>query len=418
MHDLPSQTLLQQAHARPVSGEELEVFGKKAASVYACGSCGNLNDAVVETIKHAGLSPEQVKRVVEFTNQSAYLTEFRKESSHKYIEFDGGPANPSEVLKDLNDGGGGTVFDRGISDYANPPAKTASVYDGNRRAMGLEKTAAVLSEPLERDFEAMWHVSSTEQMPYADPYQDSMAVREKLASLRDGLVSDLSMLETEYMGVGDALYGHVKQAAMGGMPLGHIIQAWQDVTPGEGFVKAAFALIGPQLVEQGVFQSYDGVVASLEKTAAEYLKPNSAHPLMHSFSDFCGTLSKMAEVRAEHKEVSDYFDRIDWFVKSAGGGVIGKAWDVAGKAGKAISGGVSKGVGRVAGETAGNLAGAAASHAPRAALLGSAYMAGDTAKDHLKYSPVGSAARAVLSHVPGTDADRYREMMIAKRYRV
>ena len=57
MHDLPFQSLLQQSHSRPVSGEELETFGKKAADLYSKGE-GDLTQAVVETIKHAGLSPE------------------------------------------------------------------------------------------------------------------------------------------------------------------------------------------------------------------------------------------------------------------------------------------------------------------------------------------------------------------------
>ena len=53
MHDLPSQTLKQQAHARPVSGEELEVFGKYAASQFTAGLHGTLTKAVVETVKQA-----------------------------------------------------------------------------------------------------------------------------------------------------------------------------------------------------------------------------------------------------------------------------------------------------------------------------------------------------------------------------
>ena len=134
MHDLPSVTLLQQAHANSKSGEELEVLGKQAARKYSSGDSANLNDAVIETVKHAGLSPEQVKRVIEFANVGAYLSEFNKEgSTHKYIEFNGGPASPVEILKELNAGGGGTVFDRGLSDYAlePPQVKQASVLDKN-----------------------------------------------------------------------------------------------------------------------------------------------------------------------------------------------------------------------------------------------------------------------------------------------
>ncbi len=63
MNDLPSALLLQQAKARPKTGEDLEVYGKTAASKYCHGQVGNLTDAVVEAVKTAGLSPEQVHRM-------------------------------------------------------------------------------------------------------------------------------------------------------------------------------------------------------------------------------------------------------------------------------------------------------------------------------------------------------------------
>jgi len=122
MSDLPRQGLLQQLNAHPHSGEYLEVLGKRAAARWSSGDHKTLTDAVTETVKQAQLSPEQVKRVVEFANTDAYLTEFKKEGGeHHVIDFHGGPADASEILKDLNDGGGGSVFDRGTGDYNAPP---------------------------------------------------------------------------------------------------------------------------------------------------------------------------------------------------------------------------------------------------------------------------------------------------------
>lgn len=432
MHDLPSTTLLQQAHARPVTGEELEVFGKKAAASYSCGECGTLNDAVIETVKHAGLSPEQVKRVVEFTNQNAYLAEFRKESStHKYIEFCGGPANPSEILKDLNDGGGGTVFDRGVADYGSPPmpVKTAELHARNRAALGLEKTAAVagaLPDPAELALQQAFNVEDP-ALPYADPYQDSIAMREKLATMRDNLNSDLTSLEVDYMTIGDHLYHLVKQAALEGTPLGHIIQVWSDVTPGEGYVKCAFQIIGPRLVEQTVFPSLDGVAESLTKTAASYVMPNHEHPLLKTFAAFCTQLDKMASVRSERDVASDYFDRINWFIKSAAekeaqmgkalvrraakakqqGGLIRQGWG-------ALTGLSAKGgdiaedvVGAVAGPTAGKVVGGAVKYAPH---LGAGLAAKEVYDRAVKYGPGQLPLRYAKSHVPGTREYYIRQM--------
>ena len=502
MHDLPSTTLLQQAHARPVTGEELEVFGKKAAATYACGTCGTLTEAVVETVKHAGLSPEQVKRVVEFTNQNAYLAEFKKEGSpHKYIEFDGGPANPAGVIQDLNDGGGGTVFDRGVADYGSPPTamKTAELLGRNRAALGLEKTAglgqamgsgaatgaitaplmmyglgaspaqsalvglpvgagmgagvgagihgveklidkvrgkkkeeekeakaSIDFNPAETAFEQMWQ-SEDPPVPYADPFQDSIAMREKLATTRDNLNSDLSSLEIDYMTIGDHLYDLVKQAALEGTPLGHIIQAWQDITPGEGYVKCAFQIVGPRLVEQEVFRSLDGVAESLTKTAAAQAMPNHEHPLLKTFAAFCTQLDKMASVRGVRDEVADYFDRIDWFIKSAGalgdaarkvtkgGGLLGKAWGGAGQLGEALSGPAKAVGGVIGGSTGANVAEGIARHGPRAALALGGGIAAKKGYDRVvKYGPLQVPMRLIKEQIPGT-REYYIEQMNAQQ---
>ena len=122
MNDLPSQLILQQQQARKVTGEELETYGKYAATLYSRGRYPTLGESVVQTVKTASLSPEQVKRVVEFANTAAYLEEFHKEGQqHRYIELAGGPADPGVVLRDLNDGGSPTVVDRNERDYLSPP---------------------------------------------------------------------------------------------------------------------------------------------------------------------------------------------------------------------------------------------------------------------------------------------------------
>lgn len=77
--------------------------------------------------------------MVEFANQDAYLQEFRKEGSSKVVHFDCGPAVPGEVLQDLNDGGGGSVYDRGDLDYRMHPS---SVKQAAAERAGMAKTAA------------------------------------------------------------------------------------------------------------------------------------------------------------------------------------------------------------------------------------------------------------------------------------
>jgi hypothetical protein len=203
MSDLPSQGLYQQLHARPVSGEHLEVLGKKASANWQSGRAETLTDAVVETVKHAGLSPEQVRRVVEFANTDAFLTEFKKEGqASKMVDFgSGGPADPSEVLKDLNDGGGGSVSDDGLGDYRmGPSSKHAS-------AGSVEDLAAAFqTEGAEYNFES--------------PFTDALVLREKLAGALEHMTAELDGCNRIAYEAGEAVYYNVKQASLEGATLG------------------------------------------------------------------------------------------------------------------------------------------------------------------------------------------------------
>lgn len=409
MHDLPSQTLLQQASARPVSGEELEVMGKHAADCYLCGSFDTLNEAVVETVKQAGLSPEQVKRVIEFANTSAYLQEFKKEGSHKYIQFHGGPANPSEVLKDLNDGGGGTVFDRGMADYDQPPPempKQAELARSNMSALGLEKTAASYESTDEAALREAFSVDEQEY-PYADPWQDSVVMRDKLASAIDAVRSELSECEVDFMTICDDLYHQVKQASLNGVPLGHVLQAWSEVVPGPGFVKVAFQRIGPRLVTEEVLTSEE-FAADLEKTASGL--PNLDHPLVGSFSAFCLQLEKMAQARVALEELSTEHDRIDGFLKKAQG-IVGAAKKGFGAA-KQLARRAAPTVGKAVGGKPGEYAAKGVEYAPEAlATLGAL-----EAYDRAKYSPLGGVVRGIKARVPGTQEHYVRQAQLAQRW--
>lgn len=295
-------------HSRKVSGEELEVLGKTAASKYLDGECKTLTEAVTHIVKKASLSPEQVRRVVEFANTDAFLREFKKEGSgHKVVDFQGGPADPAEILKDLNDGGGGTVFDRGTMDYHAPPADT--------------KIASVAAETaLQELFSA-----NDEPLPYADPLGDVMDMRDKTAAAVDHLTSELSGLETLYTDLCDRVYFQVKQASLGGNSLGDIAEIMSVASPNEEYVKVAFQMMINQLLVDGVFRSVEEAGASMDKVATAFII-NKNHPLVTEMQEYCACLTKMAELRGARDQLNRAYGELTHFVKSAGKeGLIPKA---------------------------------------------------------------------------------------------
>lgn len=384
--DSPIQTVLQQRDARPVSGEHLEVLGKQAAANWCEGKVASLHAAIVDVVRGERLSPEQVKRVVEFTNGDAYLQEFRKEGSHKVVHFDCGPADPSQVLQDLNDGGGGSVYDRGTLDYTRDPKEVhkhaqassyreqvADFYAGrggtptatsprqrvmdfysgrsvthSSEASGAEKTASVegvepveglpklpkmpalpkhaaVESPYEDQLWALFNNGEPSHIAFAEPLQPLVEVRSKLAAGRDQVASEIDALEIDYATAGDQLYHHVKQAALEGVSLADVVKSWSSVSDDPLYVKIAFRLMTPRFQREGVFPSLDALGESLTKQASAG-DVNVEHPLVSSYGEFIDALNKLANMRVLHQEFVDGFENAESLLKqAASGGLIGAA---------------------------------------------------------------------------------------------
>jgi hypothetical protein len=367
-------------------------MGKKAAADWQRAVYPTLTEAVTATVKEAQLSPEQVKRVVEFANTNAFLSEFKKEgAAHRVIEFAGGPADYSEILKDLNDGGGGSVFDRGTGDYNAPPSHH-----------GHAKHASADDDALMREMFGVKESSAEE--PFAEPLGPIVDLRDKLAGAANHLLSEISGLEIAYAELGDAVYHQVKQAALEGVPLGQVLQAWETVAPTEEYIKVAFTLMTPRLLREGVFASSDLMLSSFDKVASDGSLVNAEHPLVVSFGDFCGVLEKLAELRGLRDEAVENHKGLTGILKNAGAvtKAVSRITDTAaGAAAKA-----KPHLKAALGDTAGGLAAGAIEYAPH---VGAA-IAGNEAYQHVKNSPSlpARAARGavdlVARQVPGTQA--------------
>lgn len=414
-HDLPSITLVQQSNAKPKTGEELEVLGKQAAVRFLCGE-QNLTDAVVETVKKAGLSPEQVKRVVEFANTHAFLEEFKKEGNHKVVEFSDGPADASAILKDLNDGGGGTVFDRGDGDYNTPPPDTAKTASANMDRLGLE----------DRDLAEAFGATNP-NIPYAEPMQDSWELRQKVAGTYEAVSDELSALETVFMDVCDGLYNEVKTAAMNGMPLGQVVAAWHQTGAESEVVKAAFEVMTPRLLDQGVFSSRQQMGESLEMNKIAGVV-NEKHPLVQGYKDFSECLYKLAALREAGDELAAHADTLNTFLKQATektavtqlaqqlGTAVGRGIAAVPKAVKGATEVAAKAAPEVeaalGGGTLGKVVGTGVKYSPHAAGA----VAAEDLYQRSKYSPaVQGAKNLVLSRVPYTQPYMMRQYRLQRR---
>jgi hypothetical protein len=282
--------LEQQKAARPVDPGQLESMGKRAAAQFA--ECGTpLNEAVVSVVKEAMLSPEQVKRVCEFANTSAYLTEFEKSGEVRNVTFDGGPANPSVVLKDLNDGSAPAIHQVKTAHY-EPPT-------------GHYKTAGASDSILAEAFgipEGMEKAASVDHLARADASEEIADIKIRLDAVRDDLISKLAHSDVFLDDVRSDLYSSVRQEVLGGESLGEVLTAWSKYAD-TNQVKEAMSFVVDRLRSDDVLESKQ-IDESICKTAGAGTVPNPEHPVVERFL----VLTKAA---SEHRKLETAVEIVD-----------------------------------------------------------------------------------------------------------
>jgi len=282
--------LEQQKAARPIDPDQLESMGKRAAAQFA--ECSTpLNEAVVSVVKEAMLSPEQVKRVCEFANTAAYLAEFEKAGEIRNVTFDGGPANPSVVLKDLNDGSSPAIHQIKTAGYEPPTGHYKTAMAGDSL---LAEAFGVRS--------GMEKAASIDHMARADASEEIADMRIRLDAVRDDLMSKLSHSGVFLDDVRSDLYGAVKQEIMDGSSMGDVISAWAGYGDANQVKEAAKLVIG-RLQKDRVMDDAQ-INASMHKTAGVGSVPNTEHPVVERFL----VLTKAA---SEHRKLESAIGIID-----------------------------------------------------------------------------------------------------------
>lgn len=275
--------LVQQRAAHNIDPEQLEFMGKKAAAYYDLNG-GTLSNAVVETVKQALLSPEQVKRVCEFANTNAFLSEFEKGGSMRNVTFPEGPANPSTVLKDLNDGSSPAVHQVKTAGYEPPKSHykfSLASDDILMNAFGAGSMVKV----------------SQEQSLHANPIEDVVDLKIRLESMRNDFISKYASSSILLMDVKDALCSAVRQEIMEGSNLGDIVTAWSSYSPDVSIVKEATQTVGRYLNSTGTLL-YSQQMNSLTKMASSGTIPNPNHPVMDHFIAF-------TKISHEHRKLQE-----------------------------------------------------------------------------------------------------------------
>lgn len=302
--------------SNPTTTSRLEAYGQEAASTYRMGQM-SLTAAVVGTIKHAGLNPRQVQRVVEIANVTAFLDQY-KTADDKYIDFPQGPADPAEVLHALGRTGATGVSMRtasAIDDYSSPPAvkQSSQVEEAFWQSFGTDSKQA--------------------EDPYANPYEPVETLLDQLSSAEKVAAHQMQQALTQMTHAAEIFYSNVKQAALQGHSLGEVLQALQQAAQGTEHVKSAFAWAAPKLLDDGVFRSEDDLIDSFQKVASMGgRRPNPDHPMVQSFADIHVLGEKIAKLHQAQRELAQGAGQLRTWMKTAAVGssrVAGAAKEVA-----------------------------------------------------------------------------------------
>lgn len=234
--------------SRAVDPTHLEVLGKTAARLADSGDL-SLSDAVVQTVGREKLNSEQVRRVVEYANTEAFNRKFASTSgSMRSVHFDGGPADPAEVLQSLNNAARPREVTIDSLEYSMPPDSSSS------------KTSSI-HIALDRTVEGVMG--------------DVRGLHGRLEAAHDELVQSVEASKSAMNEALVELARTVKSASAEGASPSEMLAAWARVSP--ELAKTAFDRTRPFMRDSGV------------KVAGRVLNP--AHPVVRNFEIFVKSAS-------------------------------------------------------------------------------------------------------------------------------
>jgi hypothetical protein len=251
----------------------------------------SLNDAVLSVIGHEDLGPEHTRRVCEFANQEAFQREWEKGGSVRNVEFDGGPADPAVVLRELNDGARPETVR--VSDYDEPPTKTARA---DRRVE--EEIFGKYAQP-------MVHPS---EMPSLMPGMHRL--RQTAAGAQDHIHSKISSLEVSKEAVARDLGDAVTDSVLSGNSLHKIASAWSHFCHQQDLFREALDVAIGRMQERGVPASEleQEKLASQEPVGSI---PNPEHPLVEKFRAFVKIAAQLRILKRASGIVGEQIPSID-----------------------------------------------------------------------------------------------------------
>ena len=280
--------------SRGVDPERLRVLGKQASARHVDMGM-ELSDAVVDVLREeSGLNPEHVRRVTEFANNYAFEQEFTKSaSSHRVINFDGGPADSGRVLQELRSGSDSGM---GVTKTAGRRLHVSERFipgeDGLRmRAGSLEKTAS----------------AAKPDYPYVNPARELFELRDMVKTAKEHMQARVITAQVAFDEAAADMCKEAREIVLAGHSPAEVARVYTERSPHVNFTKLAL-----KLVSRGV--SDVPAVQMSKEASARMINP--AHPLCTTSDNFVKVATEMFTSLSASEALTDRLSQINEQVKT------------------------------------------------------------------------------------------------------
>lgn len=305
MADELSNFLLQGDRHAKISPETLELMGKQAANMFLNEGIA-LNTGIAKLAgAHADISHEQVKRVVEFANQSVYLAKHDKNktagANSSYPQFE--LADAGRIIQDLSDGARPTTITPTDIEYAKHP---------NR----IEKVASSKADALISEMFGHEERVKTASLDYSPQTTETevMGAKHMLVGLKENLEHAGERFDLMHKEAQVEYYAIVKQHLLNEGSFTDVLDAAARSASKEKVAEILEPVITKLLQEKvATVRALSDAAKQLEKVAHRSI--DEEHPLVTGFRTIYSLDAEMTKVATGLGQVDAELTKVNSFIR-------------------------------------------------------------------------------------------------------
>lgn len=302
---LSSMDLQNVKHA-DLSPEMMELMGKQAANLFIEKGVA-LNETIVKLASaHEDINQEQLKRICEFANTSAYLAKHDQNKTAgakvSYPEFE--LADPNRVIQDMSDGAKPTILTKVDTDYGKLPEKK-------------QKVSSARSDAL---LEELFQVKEAQARADLDFSKDTainqvMGAKEELVALRETLTASNERLDLMQKEAEAEFYETAKRHCLDEGSFADVIKAAQATGASDVQVKDVLRPVIVGFTKEKVSSVRDMAddVKSLTKISHRIINPD--HPMVKAAGAVIDCEQQRTTISKGLEQVETQLEKVNSFIK-------------------------------------------------------------------------------------------------------